>query len=266
MSETRYQQLQDWILSGRPPSAVSGVAGPSPEYAEQRVRIYWEAYRLRLREALRADYPGLANAMGEARFSQWCVTLMNRSPPTHYNLDQYSLEFGQQLLPMLDDPVEQEIARFEHHLLSVVHSAEDPKLNVAALLALADDERLASPIQLIAAARLDHYEALPVNVVNEIQWLWTDQGQCEPLTLDGVRAQVKAEVLSGPVLLWRHRSQLAMKRLSALEAHLLGALHTPQSLAALLETLAANDQLSFSTLLREWVVGECLTSPSPSLR
>lgn len=58
--------------------------------AYERVVIYRDQYLLRMEEALRADYEGLAHFLGERRFQKLVADYVQVHPSVHYNLNRLS--------------------------------------------------------------------------------------------------------------------------------------------------------------------------------
>ncbi|MFI5181634.1 MAG: putative DNA-binding domain-containing protein, partial [Thermoanaerobaculia bacterium] len=56
--------------------------------AVDRIGIYQGMYLLRMREALAADYPGLAHALGEGGFSEFVRAYVARHPSRSYTLNR----------------------------------------------------------------------------------------------------------------------------------------------------------------------------------
>jgi hypothetical protein len=97
--------------------------------APQRLAIYYDAYRLRLLEALDANYPVLHAWIGEAEFEQLGLAYLDAHPSRHFSI-RY---FGHRLPEFLgteayrDRPDLGEMARFEW-ALSEAFDADDCSL------------------------------------------------------------------------------------------------------------------------------------------
>ncbi len=67
--------------------AVTGdIAGPDDAYRQERLHIYYSAYRLRLIAALAVDYPVLKAFVGEQRFEQLATAYIEARPSMVRNL------------------------------------------------------------------------------------------------------------------------------------------------------------------------------------
>ena len=67
--------------------AVTGdISGPDDAYRQERLLIYYRAYRLRLIAALAVDYPALKDFVGEQRFEQVATAYLEARPSMVRNL------------------------------------------------------------------------------------------------------------------------------------------------------------------------------------
>lgn len=62
------------------------IAGPDDSYRQERLHIYYSAYRLRLIAALAVDYPVLKAFVGEQRFEQLAAAYIEARPSMVRNL------------------------------------------------------------------------------------------------------------------------------------------------------------------------------------
>jgi hypothetical protein len=171
------RQLQRWFVSvstnpeGPPSGAASGAPlerlvtrGPRLSAAE-RLAIYHDGYYARLEECLKDDYPALAYALGDERFSELSRAYVDQHPSRSPSLNR----FGQAFARFCRDREEPwsafaaDLARLEWALVEIVHEAAAPPLTQASLSALPQDR--------LGRARLLPNEALrlvacdyPVNV------------------------------------------------------------------------------------------------------
>lgn len=77
------RQFQQGLLSHQLPSAVAGTAAVSPQ---RRFDIYAGAYRLRLTEALKANYPVLHQAVGDEQFGKLALAYLDAHPSVYANI------------------------------------------------------------------------------------------------------------------------------------------------------------------------------------
>lgn len=109
--------VQDHILAGgaAPEALLAAVAPP----ADVRWRIYAEGYRLRLVEALAAQYPVLATRLGPEIFTSLVVDFVEATPSVHRSIRDYGSEleaFFADRTNGVEDRMLGELAAFEWRL------------------------------------------------------------------------------------------------------------------------------------------------------
>lgn len=116
------------------------VVDAPPVGAEQRLQIYADAYRLRLVDALRDNYPVLNALLGEEAFDSLGAEYL-AAHPSHFNSVR---NFGDVLAAFVDDtpmfaaqPIVGEMVRFEWMLRDVFDAADAPALHLQDLSAIA---------------------------------------------------------------------------------------------------------------------------------
>lgn len=67
------------------------VAAPPRGDAEERLAIYSDGYRIRLSNAVHADYPALCHYLGASESEALIDAFIQATPSTHYSLDYYPL-------------------------------------------------------------------------------------------------------------------------------------------------------------------------------
>jgi len=92
------------------------IIDPEHFNAEKRLKIYFDAYRLRLAEILASDYPKLFLWMGEDDFNTLAFFYLEAYPSKHFSVryfGQYLSAFLKKHLPYKNTPYLAEIAQFE---------------------------------------------------------------------------------------------------------------------------------------------------------
>jgi hypothetical protein len=132
------EQLQSHLLDGDPRIAQRIVGTPRVN-VPTRLAIYSEAYRLRLLEALRVDFPALHTLAGDAEFARIGRAYIDVHPSGHFSI-RY---FGQHLTGFLrqDDrwralPVFAEMAAFEWALGLSFDAFDNPLIGVEDVAAI----------------------------------------------------------------------------------------------------------------------------------
>src|SRR5580704_16057825 len=86
------ERLEESITGGAPAAAAPLVRAKQHLSAEAQIAIYADAYRIRLREAVRGDYPCLAACFGDA-IDVLIAAYVEATPSFSYNLDFYPFGF-----------------------------------------------------------------------------------------------------------------------------------------------------------------------------
>ena len=110
---------------------------------DQRLRIYYDAYRLRLIEALATDYEALRAAMGVEKFNAACRAYIEATPSTYRNVRWYGgglPPFLQTTAPWSKQPVLSEIASFEWTLTLAFDAPDEPAVSFDELAALPGEQ------------------------------------------------------------------------------------------------------------------------------
>jgi len=68
-----------------------------PPVSDERLAIYWRAYRIRLVETLRAIFPRLRRALGEPLFDDFALEFILSEPPRGWTLERLADTFPQWL-------------------------------------------------------------------------------------------------------------------------------------------------------------------------
>lgn len=102
----------------------------------RRLRIYYDAYRLRLAEALATDHPALQAVMGPDAFRAMCLAYVDATPSPWRNVRWYGGELADFLSttsPWNAQPALGECARFEWALTLAFDAADVEPLTFEAL-------------------------------------------------------------------------------------------------------------------------------------
>ena len=97
---------------------------------EKRFAIYAEGYRLRLQEALKADYPALLSVLGNTAFEEQAQHYIEHHAPTGYNLDTYPQGFAKHLLP---DDFASNLAKLESYIAIIFMAEESEAIPLSVL-------------------------------------------------------------------------------------------------------------------------------------
>src|SRR5882757_1640215 len=130
--------FQQHLLMGDDAILESVVDAP-PLPAAERVKIYRNAYRVRLLDALKDTYPVLFKILGDEVFENLGDAFIDAHPSVHRSIRWYGRElsdFLAQRPPYAEQPILAEIARFEWTLSEVFDAADAAPVGRDALLAV----------------------------------------------------------------------------------------------------------------------------------
>jgi putative DNA-binding protein len=117
--------VQDHVLAGGElPAALAAAVAPP---AAERWRIYTDAYRLRLTEALAAQYPALAARLGTDAFALRADAFITATPSEFRSIRDYGAEFGAFIRTTaadLEDQMLAELAEFEWQIAGAFDAAD----------------------------------------------------------------------------------------------------------------------------------------------
>ncbi|MDE3037948.1 MAG: putative DNA-binding domain-containing protein [Pseudomonadota bacterium] len=154
--------FQSAILEGLPQPALAIIRNNLQLDAGKQLNIYIEGYRIRLFNAVKADYPALRHAMGEAEFDQLAKAYIEATPSFQFNLDRYSIAFADFLPHHTDDRFMLELATLEKAMTEVFLLEESEPLEGVTLACLTAEQFGEQILTSRRASRLLAF-AYPVN-------------------------------------------------------------------------------------------------------
>lgn len=107
------KKLHNSIVSGDISPAIPLVRPKQHMSAEEQLGIYAYAYKARLQNAVRSDYPCLLHALGTEKFDDLVTAFVDATPSQSYNLDFYPHAFWRFLKTQSIDLWVQELAELE---------------------------------------------------------------------------------------------------------------------------------------------------------
>jgi hypothetical protein len=134
------QRMLQAVLADRPPP-LPDLQDDARADATTRLAIYRNGYRVRLRDALATEFPGLGMMMGR-RFGNLLDRYVEAHPSGHYNIRWHGagvaafLEYG---LPWRDRPALADMARLDWAISTSFDATDEPVLAAADLAGVAAD-------------------------------------------------------------------------------------------------------------------------------
>jgi hypothetical protein len=270
--KSAYQQLQAQIIAKTSPSVATGIRATSTGSAVERCHIYWQAYRLRFYEILKQDYPLTVQAMGESAFKHALARILSEHAPTSFNIDRYSIDFGELLATSVDASMA-EVLTFERVCLQALHAPETTALTAQSLVGIPEQVLMALPLTLKPGVWIHIFTDCRQAWFEGFQWdssagVWLYEGddalmRSEPMA-------VRSEIQSTPTLLssspspasscepvnlmfFRLHNQLAIRALSDTECALLLQLKDSQTMTQLIEKNPTIPQADWPALFSRWL-------------
>lgn len=198
------EDFQNFVLSGDP--AIE------PHIAGNR-HVYRTGYRVRLREALEANFPALYKLLGPADFATLAHFYIDTHDSPFYSVQSYGDELSDMLAlhPAYEEaPVLAELARWEWVMSQVSDAADESPVEYSALTRVEPEDWAELSFEL-------HPSMRRLNLTWNAPQIWK-------AALDDVpppRAAFTATPLRW--LLWRHDLRFFFRSLDAIEAAMLDA-------------------------------------------
>ena len=234
------------------------VVGSAKVSAPRRLAIYYDAYRLRLIEALDSNYPVLHAWMGDDEFEQLGLAYLEIHPSTHFSI-RY---FGDRLSDYLasaetyrDQPYLAEMAALEW---AMSEAFDAPDSSIVSLDTMASIPPEAWPEMRLALHASVHRLDLRWNIPAIWKAIKEDQAPEEP----------RAGEWPQPWLVWRQDLKIFFRSLSVDEAWAMDAARAYEPFASICEGLvewidAQNVALHAAGLLKRWMIDGVIVNIAP---
>lgn len=130
------------ITAADEPAAVTPLFRPTPQGGPPRLGIYRNAFRARLTDALRENYPVLQRVLGDDAFDTMALGFIATHPSRHPSIRWFGNELPAHLQTLADadelpHPALPDLARMEWALSTAFDAADAAPLTVEQLLAVA---------------------------------------------------------------------------------------------------------------------------------
>lgn len=244
------REVQAYLLSpdAQPnPVLQASLLGSAALSAEQGLAIYHNAYRARLLEALRGDYPAVCGWLGDEEFDALALAYLRAHPSQHFSLRW----LGAQLADFIEGFLVPEQA---------APLSELARLEWAFTLAFDAPEGQAMSLTQMAEIPVDDWPTLQLRLLPSVQWqvcghnslaIW--RACKEQSEFPGSQALAEAEVC----LIWREQLITRYRSVAADEATALQGMNeqgwTFAELCAQLSDLGEQAPLQAVTWLRQWL-------------
>ncbi len=221
--------FQDYVLGlgGDRSDIIEDIDTRHGLQAEKRLAIYYNAYRIRLRDALGEAYGKTHSYLGDDLFFEMAEGYVEKHPSRFQNLRWYGADFAGYLSQALDEyPIVAELARFEWALGCAFDAADAPVLAMEQLRDVTAEAWETIGFQLQPSVQF-----LPLRRNAPAVWLALEKEQAPP----------DAAGSDTPTcwLIWRNALQPHFRSLDDYEAQALMGLQQRLSFSAVCERAVA---------------------------
>lgn len=251
---TQLQAFARAITADTAPADSATLFRPTPQGGPSRLGIYRNAYRARLTDALRENYPVLYRVQGDEAFDELAERFIAANPSQHPSIRWFGSALPAWLAAnheQLSHPALADLARMEWALCTAFDAADDTPLSV--------DDLLAHAPEAWPKLRFTGHSSLRLIALD-----WAVEPLWRALS-DNPEAETAApEPQPHHLLVWRQNDQTQWRSVEPFEGDLLQAALSGESFAKLCERAAATqDEQAASAVaghLRVWVEAGLLTS------
>jgi hypothetical protein len=251
------RQVQQHVLAGAP-AALARIAGTRSVPARTRLKIYREAYSLRLAEALATSYPVLYKLLGEDQFRWLACAYIDAQPSRHYSVRF----FGHRLAAFLateqqyrETPVLAELARWEWALADVFDARDAAPLTRKTLESLPPDRWPGLRFLFHTAVRVLHTQ-------------WNTASIWSALSRDAPPPNPTRSVSRGSWAIWRTGLDLFFAEMQSEEARALRLAMRGESFAGICALPSASSDVDAALwaagLLGQWIDRGWIINVSPA--
>ena len=200
------RNFQAHLLMGDDAILKSVIDAP-PLAPAERVKVYRNAYRVRLSDALQDTYPVLFKILGDEVFESLGREFIGAHPSVHRSIRWYGRELGDFLVqrpPYAEQPILAEIARFEWTLSEVFDAADAAPIGRDAL-------------QAVDPGSWDRLQFVFHPSVRLLDLTWNTVAVWQSMSRDEAPPQPEMAETSIPWLLWRRDLTNRFRSLDAAE-------------------------------------------------
>lgn len=281
-------EFQSFLLHGDE-QMLQRVIGTEKVSAQQRLAIYYDAYRLRLLEALDSNYPVLHAWIGDEEFEKTGLAYLEANPSAHFSIRYFGHCFPDYLAAaenFRNKPCLAEMAALEWVMSEAFDAADSLVMKVEDMAAIPPDAWPEMRLQFHSSLhRLDLrwnipdiWKAIKQNIATEENGAScrgetsatpSQAGKREELTpFMDVPAPAAAEYPQSWVI-WRQDLKIFYRSLPVDEAWSLDAARSGESFAAICEGLcewidAQNVAAHAAGYLKRWVTDGMISGIAPS--
>lgn len=239
--------FQSYLLHGGD-AMLQRISSTKKVSAQQRLAIYYDAYRLRLLEALDSNYPVLHTWVGDDAFRNLGLAYIEAHPSKHFSIRYFGHRLPQFLSTadvFRDKPYVGEMAALEWAVSEAFDASDSPIVSLNEVAAIPPDAWPEMQFQLIPSMRL-------VELRWNVSLIWN------AIKAEQVPEKPKAEQWPITWLIWRQDLKTYFRSLTVDEAWALNSARSGSSFADLCAGLcewidAQNVAPHAAGYLKHWV-------------
>ena len=224
------------------------------EHGEGGFSIYANAYRARLTDALRDNYPILFLSLGDEAFQELALAYISEHPSKRRSIRWFGdrlADFMQQRPDGLTHPALVDLASMDWALRGVFDAADQPLLRVEELATLPPEDWPGKRFQLRAT-------------VTMVELSWNVESIWQALSEDEEAQTLPPQESKHLLLAWRQGLECKWRSLPPAEAAALRALSKRGTFAEICECVAEIDVSASATMvalmLQQWIADELLAA------
>jgi len=234
------------------------VIGSAKVSAPRRLAIYYDAYRLRLLEALDSNYPVLHAWMGDDEFEQIGLAYLEAHPSTHFSLRYFGHRLSEYLASAetyRDKPYLAEMAALEWAMSEAFDAQDSPVVGLDAMASIPPEAWPEMRMALHASVR-------------RLDLRWNVPTIWKTIKEEQAPGEVAAGEWPEPWLVWRQDLKIFFRSLSVDEAWAIDAARAYEPFASICEGLvewidAQNVALHAAGLLKRWMIDGMIVNIAP---
>jgi hypothetical protein len=241
------RDLQAHVLDGD--DAIAEAIDSNDDMpAATRLNIYSDAYRLRLIEALEANYPVLAKLLDDEAFGRMTQEYLAINPSRHFSIRWFGHRlpgFLREFADYRDQPWLAELAEWEWKIAAAFDAADAPPLSIDDVAGIAPEHWAALRLTLHPSVRR---VSLKTNIV-----------QIAKAAAEGAELPAPTPLDTGVEwLIWRQDLSVQYRSLSTAEAAAVDAISSGATFGEMCEAVAQfvgddDAPLQAATFLKQWL-------------
>jgi len=232
------------------------VVGSAKVSAPKRLAIYYDAYRLRLLEALDSNYPVLHTWMGDDEFEMLGLAYLEAHPSTHFSIRYFGHRLPEYLASAetyRDQSFLGEMAALEWAMSEAFDAPDSPGVDLDAMAWIPPEAWPEMRMALHAS-------------VHRLDLRWNVPAIWKAIKEEQVPEEPRAGAWSW--LVWRQDLKIFFRSLSVDEAWAIDAVRQDETFASICEGLvewidAQNVALHAAGLLKRWMIDGMIVNIAP---